>query len=208
VKSPADPSHKYTGARLAAELAAEHLCPSAKVDSQLRDNLVNLRPKPGEATSMPAHLAVEILEGDDKHGIVLIPVLEEVFWNSHEARRKFIRMLGEQFAKEKLKPVVVYLLAEAWAKSWPKGEEPQGPVDLQLQDVKHEIIMACALTIDGRAGEAHVEILRDAEARISGYGEIESIACGSRQENGEPVAEARILEPFFYGYSRAYSLEA
>jgi hypothetical protein len=153
---------------------------------------------------MPPHLAVEILQGDDERGIVVIPVLVEAFWNSHRARKDFVRMMGEYFAEEKLQPVVVYLVSEAWEKSWPIGEEPKGPIDLRLQEVKREIIMATALTIDGRAGQAYAEILRDDQARISGYGEIESIACGSLQENGErAVKPGVLLQPFFGGYLQA-----
>jgi hypothetical protein len=105
---------------------------------------------------------------------------------------------------DRLKPLVAYLVTEAWAKDWPKGEER--PTDLHLHEVKREIIIASALTIDRRAGMAMAEILRDDEARISGYGKIEAIACGSRKANGEPCAEAGILEPFFRGYLQAYSI--
>lgn len=187
----------------AAELAIERLCPSAKVDAELREQLVASRPKLGEATGMPPYLAVEILQGDDERGIVVVPVLVAAFWNIHKARKDFVRRLGAYFAEEKLQPIVIYLLSEAWAKSWPKGEEPKGPIDLRLQEVKREIVMGCALTIDGRAGQAQAEILRDGEARISGYGEIDSMACGSRRENGEPAVKANILQPFFRSYLKA-----
>jgi hypothetical protein len=178
-----------------AEQAIQGLCPNAKIDSTLRDKLVAFRPKPGEADRMLPHLAIETLEGEG------IPVLEDAFWNSKEARRNFLRQLGGYFAVNRLKPLVAYVVTEAWAKDWPKGEEP--PTDLHLHEVKREIIIASALTIDRRAGVAMAEVLRDAEARISGYGEIETIACGSRQENGEPCTEAGILEPFFRGYVQA-----
>jgi hypothetical protein len=183
-----------------AERAIQGLCPSNKIDRQLRDNLLAFRPKPGETGIMVPHMAVETLEGEGT-GIAMIPILEDELWSSKETRRNFIRELGAHFAEEGLKPIVAYIVTEAWAKDWPKGEKR--PTDLHLEEVKREIIIASALTIDQRAGVAFSEILRDAEARISGYGEIESIACGSRQENGEPAAEAGILEPFFYGYLQA-----
>jgi hypothetical protein len=181
-------------------LIGESLCPSAKVDSELRDQLVALRPKPGEATGMRPHFAVEILQGDDERGMVIIPIVVDECWNSRAARKGFVRMIGEYFAQENLQPTVIYLVSEAWAKSWPQGEEPKGPIDLRLQEVKREIVMACALTIDGRVGQAHAEILRDDEARISGYGEIESIPCGTKQDNGEPAVEANLLKHFFQSY--------
>ena len=188
-----------TEAELAAELIGERLCPSAKVDKELREQLVALRPKPGEPAEMPAHLAVEIIQGDDERRIVMIPILEEAFWNTHKAREGFVRKLGAYFAEEMLRPIVIYLLSEAWVKSWLKGEEPKGPID----QVKREVVMGCALTIDGRAGHAMAEILRDDQARISGYGEIDSIACGSLLQNGESAVQPDILQLFFRSYLEA-----
>ena len=188
-----------TEAELAVELIGERLCPNPKVDTELREQLMHFRPKRGEATGMTPHLAVETIGGDDRR-IVMIPVLQEAFWNSYKARKDFVGMLGAYFAKENLQPVVVYLLSEAWTKSWPKGEEPKGPIDLRLQEVKREIVTGVALTIDGRAGQACAEILRDDRGSISGYGEIESIPCGTRQENGEQAVEANILKQFFHEY--------
>ena len=184
-----------TEAQLAAKLWIESVCPSAKVDSELREQLIAFRPEPGEATAMTPCLTVETIGDDDARWMVGIPVLTAGFWNSKEAKRGFIRKIGEYFAEQKLRPLVVYLIAEAW-----EGEEPKGSIDLEIEEVKHEIIIAVALTIDGRAGKAGTQIQRDPEGRISGYGEIVLHGCGSRRENGEPAVQAGILKPFFYGY--------
>ena len=96
------------------------------------------------------------------------------------------------------------LVFEAWTKRPPTKEDTRPWLsDIKDPGGRREIIMAGALIIDGRAGFASAKILRDDQARISGYGEIESIACGSREENGEASAKAGILEPFFYGYVKA-----
>lgn len=178
----------------------EQLLPSAEVDRALRFHMETFRPKPGEK-AMDPHLAVETLEDDNKPGMALIPVLEDAFWNSHEARKRFVRRVGQEFAERNLKPIVIYLVTECWTKALEKGQEPPKG-SLRLQEVKQESIVASALTIDGRAALAMAKILRDEEARISGYGEIDLIACGSRQENGEPAVEAKLLEAFFIGYSQ------
>lgn len=182
----------------AAELAIERLCPSPWIDEVLRDILTGL-PIHG-MHSAPPFLTVHHLVGDH-FDTEIIGIERPEDWN--ENRRRFIRLAGERFAKQKRDPLVVSLLSECWAKTWPQGEKPKRPVDLRLEEVKREIVMLCALTIDGRAGCAFREIERDHEALISGLGEIESIACGSLQENGEPAAEAEILKPFFHAYLHA-----
>jgi hypothetical protein len=152
---------------------------------------------------VPPHLVVLDLDGEKvKMDVIFVETTEQ--WNEKAARRDFIGALGERFAKQMRKPIAICLFSEGLAKAPPTKEDTR-PWSTYIKDStgRIEIISCIALTIDWRTGAAFAEILRDAEARISGYGEIESIACGSRQENGEPAAEAGILEPFFHGYLQA-----
>lgn len=190
---------EFAEADLVAALAIQRLCPSDEIDYVLRNLLSDLPVRGMKA--VPPFVAVNHLVGDDiKAEIIEIDNPEEQ-WN--ENRKRFIGQLGERFAREQRNPIVVYVLSECWAKTWPREDRPKGRVDLRLEEVKREVVMLVALTIDGRAGMTCAEIQRDDQGLMSGLGEIMQISCGSRQENGESAAQADILKPFFRAYLQA-----
>jgi hypothetical protein len=187
-------------ALIQAELCMERAWPSAGVDRTLRKHLELLRPAPGKADGIVPMLVIEMLKGDgDGRQMAYIAVLDqEEFWSSKQTRRNFIRMVGVDFADRK--PVVIYSFTEAWTKTREKGQRAPGP--LHLEEVKTEVVVAAAMTIDGRTGGILSEIERDGEGLISGYREMLSIPCGRKGDNGEPHLEIGMLRPFFEGVCR------
>jgi hypothetical protein len=186
-------------ALIQAELLMERTCSSAEVDRTLRKHLDLLRPAPGTADRIDPLLLIEMLGDGPAREMAYVDVLdEEEFWSSKQARRNFIHMVGVDFANRK--PIVIYSFTEAWTKDRAIGE--RRPVDLHLEEVKTEVVVAAAMTIDGRTGGILSEIERDGEGLISGYREMLSIPCGRKGDNGGSSLEIGMLKPFFEGVSR------
>ena len=154
---------------------------------------------PGRGETGDPIPCLEVHLWDQGKRSVAVMMLAVDGWNDADTRRKVMRGIGREWAKEGWKVLAVLLASAAWSRKFTDEEYAarQGRAVSEYDD-RREIMMVAGMTLDSRTAVASAEILRDKTGRVRAVHPWEVL---SNQGEAQTRFTSYLLEAAWEGYA-------
>lgn len=115
-------------------------------------------------------------------------------------KRTAFYQLGEKLAKsDKIHPIMVFLITEAWVRTFSKKEDIPKDGRIAGYGDKQEVVVVSGMTIDGRFNMATISVKRDKGDHMF-LGKVTLLKYSPKEKFGE----APLLEAFHQGWRHEF----
>lgn len=181
---------------------AEALLPSKEFDETLFSHAEYMRKEilngKSESVMPRAIILLDRDEGKDERGVAMVAMADMP--PTHDGRAEMMACVGAHFAQQKMRPVAILLITEAWASKCDKNGKMPSCLPSDNPDRK-EVLMLSGATIDGRQNTLMLPITRDVDNVILlGEADISYLAgAPSKEQEARPFNF--LAAAFFQGFA-------